>query len=146
MPRLLPLYEKYHDRGLNIIEIRLDMDATLGIKSKADLDERIASVAKPTWKGHGFPSRLPWSHPATTSEESKGTGVAVIEGYGANVPSAVLIDRQGRVVGRFDPNPDRDQSDNAVFGESAPGETALISVAGTTTWTAGLIAMGVCWS
>jgi beta-lactamase regulating signal transducer with metallopeptidase domain/protocatechuate 3,4-dioxygenase beta subunit len=111
MPRLLPLYEKYHDQGLTIIEIRLDMDLALGVKSKADLDEQIARVAKPFWKGQDIPVPIALVLiPVLPPKNSKGTGAAVIEDYGANVPSAVLIDRQGRVVGRFDPRSNRDDA------------------------------------
>ena len=105
MPELFPLYDKYHDRGLFIIETRLDFG--LATDSEAQLKETLAEVKKPFWKDRDVPIPIALVHmnrvPRQLDVKAKAP-CPVLEDYGVNgIPTGVLIDRQGRVVGRFDP-------------------------------------------
>jgi glutathione peroxidase-family protein len=129
MPELFPLYDKYHDQGLVVIEIRLDM--ALASDSEAQLKEKLAAVQRPFWKDHDAP--IPRAAVQTPSLKDRDVPIPialvhmnrvprkldakanapcpVLEDYGVNgIPTGVLIDRQGRVVGRFDPRSNRDDA------------------------------------
>jgi thiol-disulfide isomerase/thioredoxin len=131
MPELFPLYDKYRDQGLAIVEIRLDMG--LGIDSKATVDERVAEVTKPFWpepkpreriadvkkplwkdRDLPVPIALVLMNRVPPRPDAKAKpACAVLEDYGlTGFPTGVLIDRQGRVVGPFDPR--RDSGDAVV--------------------------------
>jgi glutathione peroxidase-family protein len=146
MPELFPFYDKYHDQGLVVIEIRLDMG--LASDSEAQLKEKLAAVQMPFFKDYDVPIPraavqtptlknrnvpIPWAPVRTPTldrdvpipiafvhmnrvprkldgkvDGKAKTPCAILEDYGVNgVPTGVLIDRQGRVVGRFDPRSER---------------------------------------
>jgi glutathione peroxidase-family protein len=106
MPDLFPVYGKYHDQGLVIIEVRL-----LGFDSNATLEERIAEIKKPFWKDRDLPISIavaPMKPILRKSDAKAKAPCPILEDYGVNgIPTCVLIDRQGRVVGRFDPRSNR---------------------------------------
>jgi WD40 repeat protein/beta-lactamase regulating signal transducer with metallopeptidase domain/uncharacterized GH25 family protein/glutathione peroxidase-family protein len=111
MPELLPLYDKYHDQGLVIIEIRYDFGQRND--SEAKRNEKLAEVKPPFWKDHGdipVPIALVLRNRAPSQPDAKTKWACpLLEDYGINgIPTGILIDRQGRVVGRFDPRTDRD--------------------------------------
>lgn len=104
-PELVSLYDKYHDQGVVIVDVRL-----LGVDSNATLEERVAEIKKPFWKDRDLPipiALVPMNPVSSWSswKDAKGkSAFAVLEDYGlVGIPTNVLIDRQGRVVGRFDP-------------------------------------------
>jgi beta-lactamase regulating signal transducer with metallopeptidase domain/protocatechuate 3,4-dioxygenase beta subunit len=49
VPKLLPLYDRYHDRGLEIIEMRVDMSPGPATETAAERDEKVAEVKRPYW-------------------------------------------------------------------------------------------------
>ena len=117
MPNLFTVYDKYHDQGLAIIDIRLDQG--IGINSQAKLDEKIAELKSPFWDDRDLPIPIALgflNKPSfLISEEEKKTNgyvpCAILKDYGtANFPAAVLIDRQGKIVGKFDLFSDRDNA------------------------------------
>ena len=113
MPELFSLYDKYHDQGLVIIEIRLNRSR--GIDSKAKLSEKIAEVKKPFWKDRDIPIPIALAPmdrvPPKPNVEAK-LICPVMEDYGiTGLPTGVLIDRQGRVVGQLD----RGKPDDSVL-------------------------------
>jgi hypothetical protein len=107
MPELFPLYDKYHDQGLEIIEIRLDLPS--GYLTQAPLDQRLAEVKKPFWKDHDIaaPIALVITTPSPVqrlTDAKRKSPCELWEDYGMQgIPSCVLIDRHGRVVGPFRP-------------------------------------------
>ena len=114
MPNLFTICNKYGGQELAIINIRLDR--IRAVDSQANLEEMLAEVKKPFWKGRDVPvpialalsSRVP-SQPNVKAK----WGCPVLEDYGiTGLPTGVLIDRQGRVVGKFDLRSNRD---NAVL-------------------------------
>ena len=106
MPELFPIYKKYRDQGLAIIEIRLDIG--LRIESEAKLTAKLAEVKSPFWKDRNdlpipialvLMNRLPF-RPGGNSKSP----CPLLDDYrGINFQTGVLIDRQGRVVGQLDP-------------------------------------------
>lgn len=125
MPNLFTICDKYGDRGLAVIEIRIDIgigiDMGLGNGSQAKLDEKIAEVKSPFWSDRDLPvpialgllNRPPFLDSAAQRKASGQPASAILSDYGVNsFPSGVLIDRRGRVVGKFDL---RSERDNAVL-------------------------------
>lgn len=117
MPNLLTIWDKYHDQGLAIVDIRLDQG--LGIDSQTKLDEKIAAVKSPFWDDRDLPipialGLLNRPYFLKNTEERKDnaqTPCSILEDYGINnLSSGVLIDRQGRVVGEFDLRSERDDA------------------------------------
>lgn len=121
MPNLFTICDKYRDQGLALVDIRL---GGRGIDSHVKLDERIAEVKSPFWDDRDLPIPIAlglWNRPPflRTVEEKRANGYlpcAILEDYGVNalnsLPTGVLIDRQGRIVGEFDL---RSDEDNAVL-------------------------------
>jgi uncharacterized protein (TIGR03067 family) len=102
MPVVIELHEKYHDKGLVIVGIHMDSGGD--VTTAAQLDEKIAGYRKKLWKGKD----LPFSNALTSArEEGEGEGEArtrrgPVGQYGVSSwPTTVLIDRDGKVVGRF---------------------------------------------
>jgi len=118
MPNLFTICDKYGDQDLAIVDIRL-----MGINSQVKLDEKIAEVTSPFWDDRDLPipialglwNRLPLLKNAEEKEVKAVVPSAIRKDYGViDFPSGVLIDRQGRVVGKFDL---RSEGDNAVLEE-----------------------------
>jgi hypothetical protein len=132
-PGLFPLYDKYHDQGLVIIEVRLGFGP--GIDSKAKLDVRVAEVKTPFWKYRDFPApiALVLMRNMPPRMYVQGDGTPILDDYGLHsIPTSVLIDRQGRVVGRYHPTFSTDQAllekvlkdkPAAADGKSPPSQT-----------------------
>jgi glutathione peroxidase-family protein len=129
MPGLFPLYDKYRDQELTIVEIRLGFG--LASDTEAQLEEKLAEVKKPFWKDDEGPMRRAAVPPPSLKDRDAPIPIAfvhmnrvlpgpdgkakapcaVVEDYGINgFPTGVLIDRQGRVVGRFDPRSEREEA------------------------------------
>lgn len=113
MPNLFTICDKYRDRGLAIIDIRIN--PTTGIDSQAKLDERIAAVKPPFWDDRNLPIPIAL---ALWTKVNGSSLCAIFQDYGTGIdgriglPAGVLIDRQGRIAGEFDLRSDRD---NAVL-------------------------------
>ena len=98
MPVLFELHEKFADKGLAIIGIHLDADGE--VDSAQKLDAKIAGFKKEVWKGKDlpFPVALTSGH---RGDEGGGRGGTAAR-YGIrSYPSTILIDREGKVVGKF---------------------------------------------
>ena len=124
MPNLFTICDKYGDQGLALVHIRLGPMPIIGIDSQVKLDERIAEVKSPFWEDRDLPIPIAlglWNRPPflRNEEEKKANEYlpcAILKDYGVNalnsLPTGVLIDRQGRIVGEFDL---RSDGDNAVL-------------------------------
>jgi beta-lactamase regulating signal transducer with metallopeptidase domain/protocatechuate 3,4-dioxygenase beta subunit len=121
VPNLFTICDKYRDQGLEIIDIRLDNGS--GIDSQAKLDEKVAEVKSPFWEDRDLPipialglqNRSPFLRDAKGEKVKKDLHCATLKDYGiSSFPSSVLIDRQGRIVGKFNLRSDRD---NGVLEE-----------------------------
>jgi thiol-disulfide isomerase/thioredoxin len=104
IPELITLHEKYHDKGLVIIGIHNDM----AINSVKDLENEINKLSKERWEGRKIPFALALDSGGICKIEgtkltSEGTTTAA---YGIQAfPTMVLIDKQGKVVDDFYPDP-----------------------------------------
>jgi thiol-disulfide isomerase/thioredoxin len=110
MPDVFKLYDKYHDSGLEVIAVHID----LGEREKepvdtADkLDERLVKIRKNIWEGRDVPypvalikaKAVPYG-PAAVAPEARCQASADygVTGY----PTLILIDRSGNVVDTFEP-------------------------------------------
>jgi uncharacterized protein (TIGR03067 family) len=100
MPILIELHEKFADKGLVIIGIHRDVDGD--IDTAAKLDEKISPYKKHLWSGKDlpFPNALVSGNPLVEGDDK--TRADAIKQYGIDgYPTTVLIDREGKVVGRF---------------------------------------------
>ncbi|MCI0332424.1 MAG: redoxin domain-containing protein [Planctomycetes bacterium] len=99
MPRLVKLYEEFHDRGLEVIAVH-DSSA----KSLDELEEKIAPVRKRLWEDRDlpFPIALDGETEETLPDSKVRMRGKMTATYGiTRWPTAILIDRQGNVVGEF---------------------------------------------
>jgi thiol-disulfide isomerase/thioredoxin len=81
LPVLTKMYEKYHDRGFEIVSMSFD---------------RSAAVVQ-RFRAKRFP--MPWYHTIVT----RGFGDYLAIAFGVtNIPRAVLVDRQGNIVAEDD--------------------------------------------
>jgi thiol-disulfide isomerase/thioredoxin len=101
MPVLFELHEKFADKGLAIVGVHLDLEGE--VDTPAKYDDKIASIKKKLWKGKSLPFPV-----ALTSGKriDSGEGDAVRGGAAAQYgilgyPTTILIDREGKVVGKF---------------------------------------------
>lgn len=100
MPILIDIHEKLAAKGLVIIGVHVDGDGE--VDTAAKLDEKIAGYKKKLWGGKDlpFPVALVSGKPIGEGE-NKDRGEAARQ-YGVqSYPTTVLIDREGKVVGRF---------------------------------------------
>jgi len=101
MPKLFSIYDKYHDKGLVVIGVHVHPK----IETVAKLDEKLADIKKRLWKDRDipFPVALARKHEVSYRPNvERKAGSLVRADYGiTGVPTGVLIDRQGRVVGQF---------------------------------------------
>jgi thiol-disulfide isomerase/thioredoxin len=99
MPVLIGLHERFKDHGLAIIGVHCDMDGE--VDTPAKLDEKIAPLKKKIWGGKD----LPFPVALTTMDyidSPKPTRASAAAQYGIlGYPTTVLIDREGKVLGKF---------------------------------------------
>ena len=93
MPVLIELHEKFADKGLVIVGVHVDVDGE--VDTVAKLDAKLAAVRKDLWKGKD----IPFSSALASGAGQRGGPVSQygIQGF----PTAILIDRDGNVVGQF---------------------------------------------
>jgi thiol-disulfide isomerase/thioredoxin len=100
MPVLIELHEKYAGRGLAIVGVHVDTDGE--VATAEQLDEKFAEIRKSLWKGKDVPFPV-----ALTSGKQVGDGDDRSRGQAAaqygvtKYPTAILIDRDGKVVREF---------------------------------------------
>jgi cytochrome oxidase Cu insertion factor (SCO1/SenC/PrrC family) len=106
MKEMIPVYEKYKERGLCVIEIRVD--SLRGDETEA----KLAAVKPPFWKNQDVPIPIALVLETLTQSSTKAEGKnkdpnappSITNDYGiSSFPCGVLIDRQGRIVGKYDP-------------------------------------------
>jgi thiol-disulfide isomerase/thioredoxin len=115
MPELFKLHAKYHDQGLEIIGVHVDMGEheEEPVDTVEKLDRRLTSIRKDVWKGEDVPYPValitgkPTSYNTAIETRKARSPIAALYGV-TSYPTLILIDRQGRVVGRFAPHRDGD--------------------------------------
>ena len=116
MPELFKLYDKYHGQGLEVIGIHVDTGESeeTPVNTVDELDQRLRRVRKDVWDGRDVPypvalvsgKRTSFGTVVETSDRARGELVAK---FGVvSFPTVILIDRQGRIEGRFDPGNSKD--------------------------------------
>jgi thiol-disulfide isomerase/thioredoxin len=98
MPVLIELHEKFHDKGLAVVGVHVDIDGDVATVAK--FDEMNSMHVKDVWKGKKLP--FPNALVAGKRESEDGPRGALVKEYGViSYPTTVLIDREGKVVGKF---------------------------------------------
>jgi thiol-disulfide isomerase/thioredoxin len=101
MPVLIELHEKFADKGLAIVGVHVDIDGE--VDTPAKYDEKIAAIQKKLWQGKSlpFPVVLTSGKRMETSDHDLIRGGAAGQ-YGIlGYPTTILVDREGKVVGKF---------------------------------------------
>jgi uncharacterized protein (TIGR03067 family) len=99
MPVLIDLHERFHDKGLAIIGVHVDLDGE--VDTPAKLDEKTAAIKKKLWSGKELPFPVALTCGTLTGGDQPSHGPAA-EQYGIlSYPTTILIDREGKVVGKF---------------------------------------------
>lgn len=101
MPVLFELHDRFKDKGLAVVGVHMDADGD--VDTTAKLDEKLADIRKALWKGRDlpFPVALCSGKPVDVGGgETRRRGPAVQYGV-VTYPTTILIDRDGKVVGRF---------------------------------------------
>ena len=111
---LFALRSEFKEKDLAIIGLHTPADEMDQIDSVAKLDEKLASVREKTWKGNDIPFPVAMCRSAAGAISPDGPASHVskmcIE-YGIDgFPTAVLIDREGKVVGQFSPGNAEDRA------------------------------------
>lgn len=114
-PELFALYDKYHDQGLEIIGVHIDLGERehTAVATVAELDMRLNQIRNQRWRGRDLPYPIALvvgkstPHRDGVDPEALG-GVALGDAsaaYGViHYPTHILIDRAGKVLGRFNLN------------------------------------------
>ena len=100
MPVLVQLHEKFRGKGVVVIGVHLDVDGE--VTTAKQFDEKLAGFKADAWAGKDLPfpvilasgKRLGSGENAPRGELAMRYGV---QGY----PTTILIDREGKVAGRF---------------------------------------------
>jgi thiol-disulfide isomerase/thioredoxin len=99
MPMLMKLYDEFHDKGLFIIAIHDD-----SVESIQEMDQNLAPICQRSWGGRNLPFLIALdgggpTRIADTAQEARGATTAQygIDGF----PTTLLIDRDGRLVGKM---------------------------------------------
>lgn len=97
MPVLYELHDKFKDKGLVIIGVHVDADGE--VDSAKVLDEKLTAYKKEVWKGRDLPFPSVLVSGKLTEKDARGV---LAEKYGIrSYPSTILIDRDGKVVGKL---------------------------------------------
>jgi thiol-disulfide isomerase/thioredoxin len=110
MPDLFDVYDKYHDQGLDVIGVHVDLgeDEEEAVDTVARLDARLTETRQGLWKGRDLPfpvalvvgRRTPFADGVVDKARSAASARFGIIFY----PWQILINRQGKIVGTFHPN------------------------------------------
>ncbi len=98
MPELIDYYKEFHDQGLEIIALH-----TATSDSEKDLDEQFTAASKSNWGGKSLPFPVAIDAGDNVKEKPSLFNSVTVKQYGiSSFPTAVLIDRQGNIVGQWD--------------------------------------------
>lgn len=106
IPQLSKLHDQFHERGLVIIGIHVDVGDE--IDTVAKLDEKLKTFRESKWNGRDIPfpvamvpqNKISYGPNTTVSARSEVAANYGIQSY----PTKVLIDQDGNVAGRFNFN------------------------------------------
>ena len=106
MPELMKFYDQHKDHGLAVIGVHVDRPGEEVVDSVDKLDAKLAEVRKELWKGRDLPFPIALAHARQVPYGPRVVGNAFCQAsadYGVtSYPTQVLIDPQGRIVGRVD--------------------------------------------
>jgi thiol-disulfide isomerase/thioredoxin len=106
VPNILAMYEAYHDKGFDVLGVSLD-----------DTPEDARSYIEEM--------KLPWASLYPEKEEDRGWNNPLSRYYGiTGIPTAILVDQQGRVVHMNARGPYLQQQLQALLGEPAAEKAA----------------------
>lgn len=98
MPVLLDLHEKFAGKGLAIVGVHMDLGGD--VDTAAKMNAKIAGYVKDVWKGRELPFPNALVSGERGGEDNKPGGTPKL--YGVNsYPTTVLIDPEGKIVGKF---------------------------------------------
>ena len=107
MPVLMEVHERYKDKGVVVVGIHVDADGE--VDSVKALDAKLTDYKKGVWKGKDIPFPVALVSGKVQGDETNFSRGAMAAKYGVRgYPSTLLIDRDGKVVGKF---PARDTKD-----------------------------------
>lgn len=113
IPELFKLQEEFRGKDLVIIGVHIADDETDEINTIAKLDDKLSQVRETVWKGKdiGFPVALTQFHKGRYSERGPEYAPSkTCAKYGIfSYPSAVLIGKDGNVIGKCDPSKPEDR-------------------------------------
>lgn len=93
MPKLIEFYREFHDAGLEVVAVHTATD-----NSPEQFDKRLASASEENWGGRPLPFPVAIDAAKEGKEKPPSYG-KITSSYGIHSwPTAVLIDRKGRVV------------------------------------------------
>lgn len=100
MPVLIELHEKFAGKGLAIVGVHVDADGE--VDSAGKLAEKVAGYVKGSWNGKELPfANALASGKMVGEDDDRGRGGPPKQ-YGVlGYPTTILIDPDGKVVGRF---------------------------------------------
>ncbi|HTW94258.1 MAG TPA: redoxin domain-containing protein [Tepidisphaeraceae bacterium] len=102
MPVLMALHDRFAGKGLAIIGVHVDLYGE--IDAAAKLDQKLVGIRARYWSGRDlpFPIALVSGEPIIGPDGQHARKNAATE-YGVlGLPTTILIDRDGKVVGKFD--------------------------------------------
>jgi thiol-disulfide isomerase/thioredoxin len=109
MPKTYELYDKYHDRGLEVVGVHVDLgeNEETPVGTVEELDKRLVETRRELWIGRDlpFPVALVVGKRSAYGEGIEGMArcQAAVDWGVTSYPTLVLIDRAGKVVGRWPP-------------------------------------------
>jgi uncharacterized protein (TIGR03067 family) len=100
MPVVIELHEKFGDKGVTIVGMHMDLEGEVDTVDK--LEEKIAAFKKKLWKGKDVPFPVALMSGQKAGEGEARARIGPASQYGIfSWPTTVLIDREGKVVGKF---------------------------------------------
>jgi thiol-disulfide isomerase/thioredoxin len=98
MPKLIEYYKEFHDQGLEIVALH-----TATSETEKELDNQFSAASKTNWRGKDLPFPVAIDAGENPKEKPSLFNSATVKQYGIHsFPTAVLIDRQGKVLGQWD--------------------------------------------
>ena len=100
MPVLVQIHETFRGKGVTIIGVHLDVDGE--VTTAKQLDEKLAGFKADAWAGKDLPFPVILASGKRLGSGENGPRGDLAKSYGVqSYPTTILIDREGKVVGRF---------------------------------------------